>query len=142
MKGGWISHKTYNWRLLMKKKLFWVRHLPLISWPKRIKRGWSLCWSWSTYLIPLKFGEVFTKFWWRFFVQKIWRPFYIQYVLVSLCQQKKQLFWYFNYALWNWNYKRYHNFLRPLEEEVRTRQIRNKGTSLISQFFKTFALDM
>ena len=31
---------------------------------------------------------------------------------------------------------------RPLEEEVGARQIRNKGTSLISQFFKTFALDI
>ena len=30
---------------------------------------------------------------------------------------------------------------RPLEEEVEARQICNKGTSLISQFFKTFTLD-
>ena len=31
---------------------------------------------------------------------------------------------------------------RSLEEEVRARQIRDTGTSLNSQFFKTFALDM
>ena len=31
---------------------------------------------------------------------------------------------------------------RPLEEEVEAKQICEKGTSLISQFFKTFTLDL
>ena len=92
MKGGEISHKTYSWRLLMKKKLFWVRHLPLISWPKWIRRGWSLCWLWSTYLnchLPEK--GYLTRFQWRFFCPKNMRPFYLPYVLFSLChlQPKK-----------------------------------------------------